>query len=229
LASLRWCWLLFLVCWGGAAQGQTLHWDATIGFGGAYKEGAWAPVFVDITNRGDSRSGEILVPVMDYGPTGERPAVTYTVPVESPRNSSKRYLLYVPPAHVEKVYLKLGRVQYEKELSNARAADRADSLVVVLGGERALLNFLQGGQAAPPSTIIAKEDAYGGPGGPRQTDGPVIQVGRAEWAWTRWCSGTLASPARRPRQLMRCCAGWNWVARSSFPAAHSRRRWLRAH
>lgn len=190
-ASLRWCWLFALICWGGAAQGQTLHWDATIGFGGAYKEGAWAPVFVDITNRGDSRSGEILIPVVGHGPTGEGPAITYTVPVESPRNSSKRYLLYVPPERIEKVYLKLGRVQYEKEPSGARAADRADSLVVVLGGERALLKFLQGAQAAPPSTIIAKEDAYGGPGARRATEGPVIQVGRAEWqslpdSWLGW-------------------------------------------
>jgi hypothetical protein len=190
-AWFRWCGLLALVCWGGAAQGQTLHWDATIGFGGAYKEGAWAPVFVDITNRADSRSGEILIPVVDYGRTGERPAITYTVPVESPRNSSKRYLLYVPPERVEKVYLKLGRLQYERELGNTRAAGRADSLVVVLGGERALLNFLQGAQAAPPSTIIAKEDAYGGPGGQTGTDGAVIQVGRAEWqslpdSWLGW-------------------------------------------
>jgi len=183
-------WLLVLVFWGAAAQDQTLHWDATIGFGGAYKEGAWAPVFVDITNRGDSRRGEIVIPVMDYGPTGERPATTYTVPVEIPRNSSKRHLLYVPPTHVEKVYLRLGRVQYEKELASARPADRADSLVVVLGGERGLLNFLQGTQAAPPTTTIAREDPYGGPG-TRRTDGPAIQVGRGEWqslpdSWLGW-------------------------------------------
>jgi hypothetical protein len=56
-----------------------------------------------------------------------------------------------------------------------------------------LLNFLQGAQAAPPTTIAKEDDsgAVGGPGGTRPTDGPVIQVGRAEWqslpdSWLGW-------------------------------------------
>ena len=52
-------WLIALIASGTVAQGQALTWSVTLGFGGAYKEGAWAPVFVDIANRGESQVGEI--------------------------------------------------------------------------------------------------------------------------------------------------------------------------
>ncbi|MFB3880310.1 MAG: hypothetical protein ACE149_03555 [Armatimonadota bacterium] len=173
-----------------AAAGQDLHWGATIGFGGAYKEGCWAPVFVDIANQGDSQTGEIMVPLLDPS-RANREAIIYSRPVEAPRNSKKRYVLYVPSDRVEKVALQFGRrFRYEQQLSGARAADRNDALVVVLGGDRGLLNFLQGAQAAPPSRLILEEEPGGGPGGGRQS-GPVIQVGRAEWqslpdSWLGW-------------------------------------------
>ena len=178
-----------MVADGQAAGQPTLRWQASLGFGGAYKEGAWAPVFVDISNPGDSQTGEIQVPIMDRA-GGERRLLTYTVPVETPRNSRKRYTLYVPTERVEKVYLRLGRTQQASELSGAKSAGRGDMLIVVLGGDRGLLNFLQGAQAAPPVTLARRPDQSGNPGGGGQS-GPVIQVGRAEWnslpeSWLGW-------------------------------------------
>lgn len=186
---LRYGWLLALTMSATIAAGQDLHWGATMGFGGAYKEGAWAPVFVDIANQGDSATGEIVLPILDRSQSG-REVIVYSRPVEAPRNSRKRYLLYVPSGQTGKVYLRLGRTQYELELSGARSADRNDALVVVLGGDRGLLNFLQGAQAAPPATLMLEGEPGGGPGGGARS-GPVIQIGRAEWqslpdSWLGW-------------------------------------------
>jgi hypothetical protein len=199
---LRCGWLLALLSFGAVAHGQGLHWGVTVGFGGAYKESAWAPVFVDISNQGDSQgtlasqTGEISIPIVQMGRGGPQatlargPSITYTAPVEVPRNSKKRYLLYLPPERVEKIYLRLGRTQYAQELSGAKVADRADKLIVVLGGDGGLLNFLEGAQAAPPATVMVKPEDYGGPGGAQQS-GPAIRIGRAEWdslpdSWLGW-------------------------------------------
>ncbi len=193
---LRMFWLCALMWCGTAGHGAApLQWDASLGFDGAYKDGAWAPVFVDISNQGDSQAGRIEVPINTVDPMSRgnpRLAITYAVPVEAPRNSRKRYLLYVPPERVEKIYLKLDRTEQEIELSGARVADRTDSLIVVLGGDTGLLKFLQGAQAAPRSGPAAMRIGLGGgPMRASQSGGPFIQVGRAEWdslpdSWLGW-------------------------------------------
>ena len=139
---------LGLLLKASSALAQEPQWKPMIGFGGAYTEGAWTPVFVDITNSGRSVSGEIRLPVYLRTPTDQR-EVSYVVPAELPQHSQKRYVLYVPPEGLDKIYLVAGGREYEQAAPTGHPVSSQDTLAVVLGGDRGLLNFLAGMQAVP--------------------------------------------------------------------------------
>ncbi|HUU53550.1 MAG TPA: hypothetical protein VMY87_01415 [Armatimonadota bacterium] len=189
VSSLLVCCVLGLLGGGAPAWGQSVRWEASVGFGGVCREGGWTPVFVDVSNQGESQAGEIVLPVNERSAVGRR-VISYSVPVELPRNSKKRYALYVPFEGVEKIYLRLGRGESEKELSAPRVASREDTLAVVLGGDRGTLNFLSGSNAAPQTVPLGRRDGRGMPVAGTDT-GPVIQVGHAGWeglpeSWLGW-------------------------------------------
>ena len=145
---MRWRAILLVVtlwAFGGAACGQGLRWDVTVGFDNAYKEGAWTPVFVDIRNEGGGQTGQIEIPVAYRAPAARK--VNYAVAVDLPRHSKKRYTLYVPSEGLENVYLNLSGGRAKRELGRLKEASREDTLVVVVGGERGLLSFLAGTKA----------------------------------------------------------------------------------
>ena len=174
-----------------AASAQSVQWDATLGFEGVYKEGAWTPVFVDISNQGDSESGEIRLPITEYVGTFERELISYSLPVDIPRNSNKRHVLYIASERPGKIYLRVGRKQSEKELSAEHYAAPDDTLVVILGGDRGLLRFLTGTPAVPPSEFRSDTDQRPGYGTPAGDETSVFQVGHADWdalpdSWIGW-------------------------------------------
>ncbi|MBN1460923.1 MAG: hypothetical protein JXA57_15425, partial [Armatimonadetes bacterium] len=183
--------LLFATCALGLllivapALAQEPQWQPAIGFGGAYTEGAWTPIFVDIANSGPSVSGEIRLPV--YVPTrGDQREVNYVVPVELPQHSKKRYVLYVPPEQFDKIYLAAGGREYEQAAPTGQAVSAQDTLTVVLGGDLGLLNFLAGAQAVPASSGAEGFDFETG-----EVESAALQVGHATWdslpdSWVGW-------------------------------------------
>jgi hypothetical protein len=170
------------------ALAQELQWQPTIGFGGVYTEGAWTPVFVDIANSGPSVSGEIRLPV--YAGMrmmrGDEREINYVVPVELPQHSKKRYMLYVPPERLEKIYLVAGGREHEQAVPTGQAMSPQDTLTVVLGGDSGLLNYLAGAQAVPSSAGVEGFDFDTG-----QVEPAFVQIGHATWealpdSWVGW-------------------------------------------
>ena len=180
------------------AAAQGVRWEVTVGFDNTLKEGAWTPISVDISNDGPSRSGELLVPV-SYGRPAVR-SVNYTVPVDLPRHSKKRYTLCVPSEYLEQVHLKLDGLRLQsRNLPPTREASPYDSLLVVLGGDPGLLNFLTGTRAAPgiewADRLPVSEYDFGPfgyqSGTPLSPSEGDIQVGHADWSglpesWLAW-------------------------------------------
>lgn len=185
--------LALVACAAGGAWAQSVRWEVTVGFGNTYKEGAWTPIFVDLANEGTSQTGELVVPV-SYG----RPAVrviNHAISVDLPRNSSKRYALYVTSEGLDEVYLNLAGARPQKrKLPPTREAASDDTLVVVVGGDPGLLNFLTGTQAAAGADWIDRVTASSDPYGGYTSESPVeaqIQVGHAAWdglpeSWLGW-------------------------------------------
>ncbi len=195
----RWLFAVAAVlCTGqidGAARAQALRWDVERGFDGVHRAGAWTPVFVNIENTGESQTGEVVIPV-EYGQgrgQGSARTVNYAVPVDLPRNSKKRYALYVPgEASGESVWLMLGPAgtAEERELPAGRQADREDALVVTIGGDRGLLNFLSGVEAAGRVTWT-EDPGQLHPSGSFSQERSVIEVGHTTWrdlpdSWLGW-------------------------------------------
>jgi hypothetical protein len=185
--------VLLVACSASGACAQAVRWEVTVGFGSTYKEGAWTPVFVDLSNEGSSQIGELVVPV-SYGRPVVR-VVNHAISVDLPRNSRKRYTLYVTSEGLEQVYLNLaGARRQKRELPPTREAAGDDTLVVVVGGDTGLLNFLTGTQAAAGADwakhVMPSFDPYGG----FTSETPVeaeIQVGHAAWdglpeSWLGW-------------------------------------------
>jgi hypothetical protein len=181
---------LALVTFGPGAWAQSLEWEASLGFDGAWKQDTWTPVFVDVSNEGDSQAGEIYVPLVERRGATTQSIVNYSLPVELPRHSKKRFVLYVQPRGTEKIYLRAGRQQMERDLAAQQWAHLDDTLVVVLGGERGLLNFLTGTPAAPRPDFVPDYDERHQMG-PRADDAPTFHVGHARWdslpdSWLGW-------------------------------------------
>jgi hypothetical protein len=185
--------VLLVACSAGGACAQAVRWEVTVGFGNTYKEGAWTPIFVDLSNEGPSQIGELVVP-LSYGQPVVR-VVNHAISVDLPRNSRKRYTLYVTSEGLEEVHLNLaGARRQKRELPPTREAAADDTLVVVVGGDAGLLNFLTGTQAAAGADwvkqLTASQDPYGG----YTQESPVeaeIQVGHAAWdglpeSWLGW-------------------------------------------
>ncbi len=185
----RWLPLFLALAFGlavGAAFGQKadLQWGVTPGFSGIYKENAWVPIQVDISNQGDSRSGELRIP--RHGPRPKDPALSYAVPIELPRNSSKRYTIYTPSTDLETITLRLGRFQESKEIASDWVAAPDDTLVIVVGGDGASLSFLTGTPAVPQGLPTFDFSNYQQRGGD-----PTLQIGHASWdtlpdSWLGW-------------------------------------------
>ncbi len=175
------------------AEAQSVEWEASLGFDGAWKQDTWTPVFVDVSNQGDSQTGEIYIPlIQDRGPSARR-ILNYSLPVELPRNSKKRFVLNIRPEGTEKIYLRVGRQQMERDLTVPQWASADDTLVVVLGGERGLLNFLTGTPAAPRPDFVPDYDERLFMRGPQAaaSAAPSFHVGHARWdslpdTWLGW-------------------------------------------
>lgn len=198
---MRHGWLSFLLAvvligaLGGAADGQDIQWSVSVGFDETYRSGAWTPVFVDIANQGRSRARQIVVP-LEYQWTVPRAVprgVHYVVPVELPRNSRKRYVLYAPSEKLDEVLLDLPGQALRSKVPPARAADEQDTLVVVIGGEPGLLSFLNGTPAAAPRRTTPEHPPghWGGGSTSLSREEPEIVVGRAGWdglpnSWLGW-------------------------------------------
>ncbi len=192
ISFLASCAVAAILC-GPAAQAQPVEWEASLGFDGAWKQGSWAPVFVDVSNTGDSQTGEIYIPLVQRRGPSARRLLNYSLPVELPRNSKKRLVLYITPEGSEKIYLRAGGQVLEKDLTAPQEAFPQDALVVVLGGERGLLNFLSGTPAAPRPDFLPQMDEYGGfgPSSGVPGDVPTFHVGHARWdslpeSWLGW-------------------------------------------
>ncbi len=184
---------LVLLMFGPAAWAQSVEWDASLGFDGAWKRDTWTPVFVDISNQGDSQTGEIHIPLVQHRGPSARRILNYSLPVELPRNSKKRFVLNIRPEGTEKIYLRVGRQEMERDLTAPQWASPDDTLVVVLGGERGLLNFLTGTPAAPRPDFLLGYDERQVMGGPQvaASDTPSFHVGHARWdslpdTWLGW-------------------------------------------
>ncbi len=180
------CWFCIVVaCLGGKlAWAEGPRWEASAGFDNTFKEGAWTPVFVDITNEGSAEAGQIVVPVTYPG--SDKLKLKYATSVDLPTHSRKRYTLYVPSDGLEDIYLNLAGRREKHKLAAQRVAAPEDTLVVVIGGDPGLLNFLTGtkaaaaqGRARPPWEYDAEEELG------------EIQVGHAQWdglpeSWLGW-------------------------------------------
>jgi hypothetical protein len=185
---------LVLAAWAASgAWAQSVRWEVTVGFGNTYKEGAWTPIFVDIANDGPSQTGEIAVPI-SYGQPTVR-VLNHAIAVDLPRNSSKRYALYVTSEGLEEIYLNLAGARPQKrQLPPTREAAGSDTLVVVVGGDAGLLNFLTGTQAAAGADWVDRVTPTPDPYGGYPSETPVeaeIQVGHAAWdglpeSWLAW-------------------------------------------
>jgi hypothetical protein len=197
--QMRRSWLCCLFClfaiWAfeGIVRGDGVKWQVSVGFDDTYKEGAWTPVFVDITNEGGSQTGRVIVPITYKSPSPER-KINYAVPVDLPQHSKKRYMLYAPSEGLENVYLNLSGLREKKELPRLKEAGREDILVVVVGGDRGLLKFLTGTKAVSfAGRIEERITTYGQRPvrSPAQSESDEIQVGHADWnslpeSWLGW-------------------------------------------
>lgn len=92
----RWLHLVFLwsvvaLLWPGraTAQGETITWQVTPGFNGAYRAGAWFPVRVTVENTGPDVRGTLDVRFR----TGQ--ATTFSQPIDLPHNAKKQIVLPV--------------------------------------------------------------------------------------------------------------------------------------
>ncbi len=128
------------------AETQALQWETEVGVGGVYKRGAWAPVCVDLTNRGPSTTAELTIPIPVPRQYGESRRVTsYTIQAEMPQNSVKRQFLYVPSGTLDKILLKQrGTRAIKRDLETLNEVSEQDLLLHVVGGDGALLKFLTG-------------------------------------------------------------------------------------
>ena len=153
---MRYGWLVGICLWLiggllGSALAAEVSWQVNAGFGGVVKEGSWTPVFVDLSNEGDSQTGQVVIPIK-FGGRIER-VVNYAVGVDLPRHSKKRYTIYLPSANFDRVLLDLSGTREQKDAPNMQVADPEDVVVVVIGGDAGFLSFLNAakgfGVAAP--------------------------------------------------------------------------------
>ncbi len=179
------------------AHADDVTWQVSVGFSNAAKQGAWTPVFVDVTNEGESQTGRIMVP-MRVSAAGSAPRFAdYVLPVDLPRHAKKRYTLYVPlvqSAGPEVVYLDLSRFRAKRENpggQNMRSARSGDLLIVVVGGDSGFLSFLSGkrGLGVTVTRDTSQNQRYN-PGAFGASESEA-QVGRLEWtglpdSWLGW-------------------------------------------
>ncbi len=124
-----------------AGSAQPVQWHVEVGFDGHYTQDAWTPLRVVLDNRGNSRTGRVLVPV--HGRNAPN-AVTHSVPVELPQATRKSYRLIVPDLqHRQEVRLQAGGLRTAQRVSGAASAPE-DVLMVVLSGGDSILGFLNG-------------------------------------------------------------------------------------
>ncbi|MGD9494903.1 MAG: hypothetical protein AB7Y46_01210 [Armatimonadota bacterium] len=177
----------------GGGRCADVAWKAEVGFDGAFTQGAWTPVSVELHNSGASQEGRVLIPMREheYDPS----TTLYTVPVQLPEGTHKLYQLYVPsPRYNQPVRVELKSFTETRELHDMRLVDPADMLVVVLGGNASLLGFLQGARAPTVEIAAASLPAYlpgMSPPGSSSSATPQVELARSVWgrlpeSWLGW-------------------------------------------
>ncbi|TAK24106.1 MAG: hypothetical protein EPO26_06750 [Chloroflexota bacterium] len=132
---------------GSASAADPPRMTIRSGYDGVAKLGAWFPVEVGVTNTGPEIAGEIQLKVdgLDGRGTFNRPPITYSVPANLPRQSSKRFVLEVfLPAPVEKLSAQLiadGAVLAAAETPFERVGQN-ETMCGVLSANRSALDFL---------------------------------------------------------------------------------------
>ena len=168
------------------ARAAEVTWQVSVGFGGVAKEGAWTPVFVDLSNEGESQAGQVVIPITFPGRV-ER-VVNYAAEVDLPRHSKKRYTIYLPSIRFDRVLLDLSRTRERKDAPSIQAADPGDVVMVVVGGDTGFLSFLtaaKGLGVAPPDFDPSR------PGSQPSARDVNAQVGHLGWSelpesWIGW-------------------------------------------
>ena len=183
--SIAFSVLALLGFWGGPSHAQGLSWEINVGFSGAHKADAWTPIFVDIANTGDSQQGEVVIPVDRSG--RQEQVVNYAIPVDAPRNSKKRYTLYLPSEGFDEAKLILTGGARTRAIPPGPTAEPQDTLAVVIGGDKGLLSFLTGVKAYDLGDHGAVQDPFS-QSVQREAE---IMVGHADWdrlpgSWLGW-------------------------------------------
>lgn len=186
---------LLLVSLGGVEAGaqSPVTWSVTVGFESLYRENSWTPLTVEISNTGPDLRGNLFVPVSatssyssnSHGGTyGKRPAaVNYTIPLNLPTQSHKRYVLCVPSSSLDSVYFGLGQRPIKHELSGLTALDERALFAVVIGGDGNALRAVHG-SALPAGFAWSSA-------GPSSGSGARLQIGHVPWNslpdnWLAW-------------------------------------------
>lgn len=178
--------IVLTVIWSAlACQAADVEWQVEAGFGDRYTQDAWTPLRVILSNRGESRTGRIVIPVArdDYS----EPTI-YSVPIDLPRGTVKSYRLLVPQVNYRmQVKLFAGDQTEVRELQGASSTAPEDLLTVVLSSTEGILGFLNATPAPVPGR--ATGEYYGSSQVSSATSEFVIA--RARWgelpdSWLGW-------------------------------------------
>ena len=116
------------------AIAQDLNVNVFINYGFAHREGAWAPVEVMINNKYEDMEGVVEVRTYDYGDRLQSPI--YHVPMESPRDSVKRFKLHCLLKRTETIEVRIYNGRREVDAGRVRIKvqpiGRNDFLCLVL-------------------------------------------------------------------------------------------------
>jgi hypothetical protein len=128
------CGAALLLALMAPAEAQDLNVNLFINYGFAHRDGAWAPVEVMVNNRHADLEGAVEVRTFDH--TGRMQSPIYRVPMESPRDSVKRFKLHCMLANTESIEVRLFNGRREVSAARARvkiqAIGRDDFLCLVL-------------------------------------------------------------------------------------------------
>ncbi|MBD3293543.1 MAG: hypothetical protein GF393_11510, partial [Armatimonadia bacterium] len=133
-----------------AGRAQDVEWQVEVGFAGRYAQDSWTPLRVVLHNRGDSRTGRIVVPVSR---DSYSEPILYTVPVDLPKGTRKSYRLVVPRLdHSTQIKLHAGTATDVKKLQSANSTPPEELMMVVLSSTEGILGFLNGTPAPVSGT-----------------------------------------------------------------------------
>lgn len=141
--------LLLVTCAAAAGRGPEMRVRPGFGFDGVCKEFTWAPVALDLENRGAQFTGEVSISVFN---ADWRTRTTYHRPVVLGSRARQRVFVYASLSARSsplRATLRAGkRFDLTREAS-LRVIPAFDSLIVVVGREPGTLSFLSGTPRAP--------------------------------------------------------------------------------